>query len=279
MNKRLKLLMFLFLGLFSCFLSSCSKSTDTPPQEDPYGKISLHFIHEADGMPLNTDTMCYTNAAGNHYLITEVQYFISDVVLHGENQNDVSIEAWQDIWYIDNDLPETQNWNISDKIPIGNYDSISFTFGINEEKNQSLMFLNPPERDMFWPEFLGGGYHYLKLNGKWENDLMTNNRPFEFHLGIGQIYKNDSAYVPDIIGFVQNYFTVGLSLEQLQISEGETSDINIVMEIQNWFQNPNVYNHGDYSENTMQSQEAMQKGCENGKKDVFRALFKAKNNL
>ncbi len=267
-HMKIKHIIFILLTPFVFF--SCSEDDDEKPTTENTGKIALQFIHQVNGRPLIADSMMYTNAAGNHYLITEVQYFISDLKLHRNNAEDILIDDWQDIWYVDNDIPSTQIWNISDKIPVGNYDSISFTFGISEEKNQSLMFINPPERDMFWPEFLGGGYHYLKLNGKWQNDGMDKNRPFEFHLGIGQIYKNDSAYVPDIIGFVQNHFRVKLPINDLEIETDKSLQLKLIMEIQNWFQNPFIYNHADYAQNTMQSQEAMHKGCMNGKENVFR---------
>jgi hypothetical protein len=248
-------------------LLSCEKG-DTP--DDPsYGKIRLVFEHYVDQMPLIIDDEEYVNAFGNHYLITELQYFISDVVLYSSVTGDFMIDAWKDIHYIDNDIPSTMEWNVYDPVPVSDYDSISFRFGISEEKNITLMYNNPPERDMFWPEVLGGGYHYMKLNGKWWDTGMSQNIPYEFHLGIGQIYSGDSAYVPDITGFVHNDFRVNLASSAFTLSDGDTVTINIRMNIENWFQNPNIYNHGDYAENIMQSQEAMNLACENGKEDVF----------
>ena len=38
------------------------------------------------------------------------------------------------------------------------------------------MFVNPPEVNMMWPDVLGGGYHYLMLNGKWKTP--ENNEKF-----------------------------------------------------------------------------------------------------
>ena len=104
---------------------------------------------------------------------------------------------------LDTDLDETLEWKVYDHIPVGSYSGISFTFGIGEDKNHTLMYVNPPESLMFWPEFLGGGYHYMKLNGKW---LDSNQQvsPFNFHLGIGQIYDSTGA----ITGFIHNNFNV-----------------------------------------------------------------------
>jgi hypothetical protein len=232
------------------------------------GKIIFRFEHHVNGSPLIKDTMTYTNAAGNHYLVTEVQYFISDVTLHRHDGEDYVIHAWKDIWYVDDDIPSTMLWEVFDDIPNGVYDSVSFTFGIPAAKNISLMYVNPPERDMFWPDVLGGGYHYLKLNGKWLNDTMTQNRPFEFHLGIGQIYAHDSIYVPDIIGFVHNDFEVLLPSSSFTM-KADTVIVPIIMNIENWFQHPYVFDFALYPDNIMQCQEAMHIACMNGKEDVF----------
>lgn len=245
---------------------SCSND-DHPPEPDP-AKINFHFTHYNAGQPQQYDTMMYTNAAGNPYLVNEIQYFISDVTLHYSNGSTQLLDEWKDIHYIDTDLPETHTWQVYDDIIPGEVQQVSFTFGISAEKNQSLMFLNPPERDMFWPEYLGGGYHYMKLNGKWlAGDGMV--KPFDFHLGIGQIYTGGVIHPDSITGFVQNYFEVALPNSSFSISAGEHLDFEIRMNVENWFQNPNTYNHDEWGGDIMQQQDAMHLGCENGKQDVF----------
>jgi hypothetical protein len=180
---------------------------------------------------------------------------------------------------------------VFDPIIAGNYEKVSFTFGISEAKNQSLMFVNPPERDMFWPDVLGGGYHYLKLNGKWlaaknlvipfktynfimflcqtpssPDDIL---KPFNFHLGIGQIYSGGGMNTDSITGFVQNYFEVELPNSAFSISDGDTLQFEIRMNVENWFQNPHIWDHNYWGGMIMQNQEAMNTACENGKEDVF----------
>lgn len=250
--------------IFLVFAVSCKK--DDPITENPvkYGKINFQFTHKVNGQALVVDTLVYTNAAGNEYLINEVQYFISDVVLHNSDGTDYILS--DDIHYIDSDLSSTMLWSVADKIPVGNYTSVSFTFGINESKNQSYMFQNPPERDMFWPEFLGGGYHYMKLNGKWK-DTTNSITPFNFHLGIGQIYAHDTIVVDSITGFVQNYFTVNLPTSFF-ITENKTTNIEIVMNIESWFETPHVWDFNYWGGSIMQNQPAMETAKENGA-DVF----------
>ncbi len=252
--------------VFIALLYSCKR--DTPIVITPvyHGNISFQFAHDVNGQPLIADTMLYTNAAGNNYLVTNVQYFISDVVLHKDDGTLVSFVAPNDVHYLDTDISSTWNWTVPDSIPAGNYTSISFTFGLNEIKNQSNAFLNPPESDMWWPEFLGGGYHYMKLNGKWDSAGSLN--PFGFHLGIGQTYAHNVINVDSITGFVQNYFTVTLPASAFTINKSKTTKVEIVMNIESWFETPNVWNFNYWGGSIMQNQTAMHTVAENGA-DVF----------
>jgi len=253
------------------FSSSCKQKSD-PPAPEP-SKISFHFTQYNQGLPLKFDTMKYVNEAGNHYLVNEIQYFISDVTLHFQDGSIQLLDGWKDIHYVDTDLPETQSWKVYDNIETGSVEKVSFTFGISEGKNNSLMFVNPPERDMFWPELLGGGYHYMKLNGKWLADDGVI-KPYNFHLGIGQIYAGGLINPDSITGFLQNYFEVELPNSTFTVNDGDALDFEIRMNVENWFRNPNTYNHNTWGGDIMQKQEAMHLACENGKQDVFEFLKK-----
>ncbi len=235
--------------------SSCNK-TKAP---ETGGRMVIAFQHSVGDEPLETDTMKYVNAAGNPYLVSEIEYFISDVCLHKSNGDSILLTNWEDIHYVDTDIPETWHYNLADSIPEGDYSSISFTFGINEEKNKSLMFVNPPESYMFWPEYLGGGYHYMKLNGKWRdnNGVIT---PFNFHLGIGQIYDSTG----NITGFIQNYFRVVLPESAFSIKNGQTIEVTLNMDVNQWFEDPEIFDFNVWGGDIMQKQEAMHIGCLNG---------------
>ena len=243
-------------------LFSCGKRDDEPGKNP--GHISLAFEHRIANQPLVFDQMIYENEAGNQFLVNEIQYFISDVTLIDGQGNAVLLDAWEDILYVDTDLPVTHTHHLMDDIAPGTYASLKFTFGISAEKNQSLMFVNPPESLMFWPELLGGGYHYMKLNGKWL-DTLGQVSPFNFHLGIGQVYIS----YPDVIDhYVQNHFEVILACPGLEVREGETSPVRVVMHVENWFRSPHTYDHNQWGGDIMQKQEAMHMACENGW-DVF----------
>ncbi len=238
-----------------------------PPEPvPPAGEIAFSFQHVVDDKPVMFDSMTYENAAGNPYMVNEIQYFLSDFTLWRGGKGLV-LDKWEDIHYIDTDLPNTMLYNPADEIEEGTYDSITFVFGITEEKNRSFMFVNPPESYMFWPEHLGGGYHYMKLNGKWRdtNDVV---QPFNFHLGIGQTYDDQG----NITGFVQNYFTVHLRASSFKIVNGLTTKAVITMHVDEWFKDPNTFDFNYWGGHIMENQQAMRAAIENGH-NVFSIKF------
>jgi hypothetical protein len=123
--------------------------------------------------------------------------------------------------------------------------------------------VNPPENAMVWPEFLGGGYHYLKLNMKWigQGGYPQGNA---FHLGIGQIYDTQG----DITGFIHNDFRVSLPGSAFTVSDKQTRTVTLVMNVEEWFKNPNIYDFDAWGGDIMQNQDAMHLAAENGT-DVF----------
>lgn len=255
------------LLLVSLIFSSCENSSIEP--ENPTGKLRIEFNHYINGENIIFDSMAYVNDAGNNYLVNEIQYFISDVTLHKNDDSTIILNTWQDILYVDTDIDETNSYIFKDEISEDEYSKLSFTFGIVAEKNNSLMFVNPPESFMFWPELLGGGYHYMKLNGKWNNEL-NQPAPFNFHLGIGQIYYS----FPDSISeYVQNHFIVELPEMALNIKDNETTTIKLIMNVDRWFNTPNIYDHNFWGGDIMQKQDAMQQAIENGH-NVFSYIIK-----
>lgn len=257
-----KLIAYSITAIFLSMLNSCKEKDDGP------GSLRLFFNEIVDGELLQADTLKYVNEAGNHYLVSEVQYFISKLTLYFSNGNSYTIQDNMGIHYIDSDISETKSWIIPDEIPAGYVDSVVFIFGLDEADNQSNIFPNSPESNMFWPEQLGGGYHYMKLNGKYL-DTAGVQAPFNFHLGIGQIYDTTGQ----VTGFVQNYFKVSFPLAmmsslQVIVKPGQTTALILTMNIESWFATPHTWDFNIMGGMMMQNQEALEKACENGI-DVF----------
>lgn len=264
MNTRINCLYFMALVTTATLLAGCKKETPDPPSPPDFSGINVQFNHVFSGIPLVLDTLAWTDDFNNVFEINELQYFVSDIRLHLQGGGAYQIASNDGIHYVDARLPASHQWYPADQIPPATYDSVSFTFGLNAVKNLSNRFPDPPERDMFWPELLGGGYHYMKLNTKWKNDTVMELRPFMMHLGIGQLYDPEK---PDsIIGYVQNFFFVKLDNSAFSVEAGKSKTLVITMHLDRWFDGPpSTINLAAMPMGIMQNQPLMQQVCLNGR--------------
>jgi hypothetical protein len=230
-------------------------------EEETGGLVEFSFYHTIENIPINFNELIYQNQAGNAYEVSVIQWFISDVTLVTALGKEVVLSK-DGFWhYIDTKLPTTQGWLPSDRIPYGTYEKIKFTFGLKAEKNLPGQFPELPESNMVWPLALGGpngGYHYMKLNGFWRN-TDEERIPFNFHLGVGQLY-NDKNEVTD---FVQNWFEVTLPLDY-EIKANDTLHLLLIMNVDEWFNTPYLYDLNVMGSMTMTNQDAMEKIKANG---------------
>jgi hypothetical protein len=236
----------------------------TKPKEK--AEISLNLGYEVNGKPLVTDTLYYENEAGNQFLITEIQWFLSNIELQNVAGDWIMLHQpgladtldISRVYYIDTDIPESQTLH-SSPVEVGHYTAIRFTFGLDESDNQTGLFTDPPESEMFWPDMLGGGYHYMKLNGKYL-DSEGRLAPMAIHLGIGQ---NE-----DCTEFYQNYFIVELPVD-FTVKANTENQLDLTMVIDNWFRNPHTIDFDEFGSHIMQNQTAQRLLSGNGK-DVFK---------
>ena len=224
------------------------------------GNLNITMSHSANEKELVFDTMTYSNEFGNQFTVTEIQYFISNIELCDSKGSWTPFNSEKHIFYIDTDIEESQTLK-SSELKTGQYTKIRFTFGMNESDNVTGHFTDAPEANMFWPEPLGGGYHYMKLNGRWIDDNGQLS-PMNVHLGIGQ---NSS-----LTEFYHNHFQVELPVNVNIVEDGEAK-IQLNMVIDNWFRTPNIIDLAEYGSGIMQSQEAQALYKANGN-DVFKIL-------
>ena len=257
----------ILLSVFAVFsiliVSSCCKDVDDDDPIVPSGKLQIKFHFLENGIPVAFDSVWYTNQAGNPYLITEIKYFLSRVKLYNHSGSTKEINEYKFSHYVDNTIPTTLTWDVYDKIPVGNYDSLGFTFGFNQADNVSFIFINPPENAMEWPEPLGGGYHYMMLNGYYKNQS-SQISSMNFHLGIGQTYDTSG----NVTSFIHNNFYVSVPVSTFKIEDGKTTTIHLNMNVEEWFKNPSIFDFNVFGGSIMQNQDAMHTAALNGT-DVF----------
>lgn len=240
---------FVFIFFSVCVIAACKKDNPKPDGNSPSNTVnsSISFHHNVNQQPVEYDSIRYTNDFGNEFSIETIRYFISNVTFINNSGDSVLIA---DKIYIDSRESDYDKKEITQSIPNGNYSMLVFTFGLDSAMNQTGLFNNFPEAAMEWPIAMGGGYHYMKLEGKYKDQ--GNKTPFNFHTG--PLNKN------------KNYFQIELPMN-LTVSQG-VFDIILSLEIQNWFKDPHSFDLTQISSGMMGEQTIQELVKDNGQ-DVF----------
>lgn len=238
----MKFLRYLFL-LPALLIFSCSDDDDVDPN---LVDLTLSFTHLVDDVPVQLDQMIYKNTLDQEYSIKTVKYFISGIKLY---KDDNSVVELPDIHYVDIRTPETLTYTLSKKISIGDYTGFSYVFGLTPEENITGSLGLELDQLMEWPIPMGGGYHYMKLEGEY----ITADNYFNFHSGM----LGGTPY--DIhVDFKTRPFTIS----------NDKMELNLEMEIQNWFTNPTDWDFVFFGPAIMGNPAAQQIVHDNGV-DVF----------
>lgn len=160
--------------IFMLAVGGCSDNSIQPEETT----VQLQFLHLIDNQALEMDNIKYSNALGQPYSIKTVKYFVSRITFHKSDGTDVMIP---DIHYVDVRDATTLTYDLSEKIPYGTYTGISFIYGLVPEDNVTGSLGLDLDRLMEWPVPMGGGYHYMKLEGEYVYNDVTNF--FNFHSG------------------------------------------------------------------------------------------------
>ena len=207
------------------------------------------FTFTCDNNPLKLNEMIYKSSRGLTYQVSQVQYFITDIRIINK---DKSVKDFpQSYHYVDVEIANTLQWVPAADFSLQNADSIEFTFGFSAAQNRSYRFKNPPENLMFWPDYLGGGYHYMKTIILYL-DADGNTNAFNCHIGRGQVYNADGEPVE----YIDNDFRVKIPVKR----QGNNAVINL--DISTMFDYPNAELFTDYR-GIMNNQKAMKTFSEN----------------
>ena len=217
-------------------------------------KFYVSFAQHCAGKPVVLNQYIYTNELGTKYQINQIQYFISDIELrvngiwigNAELVNGNPRLFENNCCYIDCEN-EQLLLQFNTKKHKAVVDSIRFVFGIPKEKNISYSLTYPELARMYWPEVLGGGYHYMKTNIKFINS-QDSILLFNCHLGRG--VEHDTI--------IDNDFKITLPCH---LSPREKSILIVITQ-------PNNIDFNLYTKGIMGKQDIMSKLIENGK-DVF----------
>lgn len=220
------------------FSASCHRIPDIK------AGIQLSIAHEVDAQPLMTDSIAYQNEAGNPYSVTRLEYYLSDFKFI---RADGSFEEIELTHYCNPRKAESLNMDM--ELPEGSYIGLEFLLGIPADRNLSYTLPATSENiNMAWPENMGGGYHFMKLEGHFIDD-QGKEKGFAMHLGMNQ-------------------WLVHIRLDRNMEFKGDQNPVRLSMNINEWFRNPHTYDFNVQGNYTMGIDSLMGKLSENGR-DVF----------
>jgi hypothetical protein len=226
----------------SLFFTACEEDDDEPlietrivEQEVPRYQANITFKEKVNGndLQMNTSNKPYTNAAGQSFNVSRLRYLVSDIKFQKADGSSFTIQGYH---FVDATDPADDTYMPSAKVPAGDYEKISFTFGFDREDNVSNAYPDLNIANWAWPGMLGGGYHFMQLEGDY--DSSGTSKFFATHMGTAR----NNTVTPTT--YEANHFTAVLDTA---ISVKADFSFSIVMNVEQWYEDPyqwdfNVYN-------------------------------------
>ncbi|MGJ5642732.1 MbnP family protein [Formosa sp. S-31] len=244
-------------------LTSCSEDQDDNLIASNYAAVSLTFTHTWNGETVTNDDfndIKFTNANGEELSISKLKYLISNVSFSNETGETLTFDAYN---LVDVTNGTNLEFCISDSIPIGNYNNISFTFGFNDEDNIDGLYTDLNAASWNVPAMLGGGYHFMQLEGNFitpsKDEAIT---PEEISYQYHTIRAADTSVSP----VVPEDTSIMVNLGSKTIRNN--TSIQIKMDISEWFKNPNQWDLQELHSDLMSNYDAQIMMYQNGQ-NVF----------
>ncbi len=188
--------------------------------EEPMPKTSSATIdvnHTVDNAIIASGKVNYQNTANNQYSITRLEYYLSNFRFIQENGE---VTRYDQVFYI-NAFDSTSFRLFFDNLPPARYTSLVYNFGLIPKQNISNSLSNTnANANMFWPEMMGGGYHFMKLEGRYKDSIALTG--YAIHLGT-------------------NVCTLQLSSQIDASTLNKPIHLDLTMDVNEWFTNPKDY--------------------------------------
>lgn len=159
---------------------------DTPAAIAP---LIIQFDNVAGNEDLKLDSISYTNASGESFTVSQLQYFISNIRLGRSDGSEYIVPQDSSYFLVQENLPATQQ--ISLNVPEGDYYRISFILGVDSVRNtvhinKRTGVLDPAssmDNGMYWG--WNSGYIFFKMEGESGSapEDPSGRQKFRYHIG------------------------------------------------------------------------------------------------
>jgi len=231
------------LILILILVTRCSEEKECCVQ--PQFTITLNFTHHWNGLkitPKDFNELKFTNENGERLSIERLRYLISNIsLINGKNYHLI-------------DVGENSGTSITIPELTDESYALSFRFGFSSEDNTDGTYQDLNSVSFSVPGMLGGGYHFMQFDGKY---IDNNNEAsgFNYHT-IKAVDRTD----PNNLKFEDTSFEVNLGT----VVVANTTEIEIKMNLAEWFKNPNTWNLNELNTVLMPNFEAQKMMRANG---------------
>ena len=163
----------------------------SPNSSEPAANASLiiQFDNVAGNEDLKLDSVSYTNATGESFTVSQLQYFISNIRLGRGDGSEYIVPQDSSYFLMQENIPATQE--ISLNVPEGDYQRISFILGVDSVRNTAHInkrtgVLDPAssmDNGMYWG--WNSGYIFFKMEGESAAapEDPSGRQKFRYHIG------------------------------------------------------------------------------------------------
>lgn len=229
----------LTLALVSCSMvfATCKKE-DTGGDSNKMVSMTVEFDNIVGGQNLFLNTVNYTNAAGETFNVTLLQYFVSNIRLRKTDGSWYTLNQDSSYFLIKEGDPATRFARF--KAPVGDYDRLSFILGVDSLRStmdisQRTGVLDPSgghDNGMYWG--WNSGYIFFKMEGISPSAPVdpTGQNKYRYHIGGFGGYSAPT---------LSNIKTIELDLRNSGIAmarEGRTANIHLLVDVLKAFNGP-----------------------------------------
>jgi hypothetical protein len=186
-NIKMKTLLYILPAIL--LLAACSKKEDAKPDFDESEKavLSIQFDNIAGDKNLVLNNSTYTNALGQQFTVSMLQYFISNIKVKTTDGQDYTVPQDSSYFLIKEGDAASQFAKM--KVPVGDYQSLTFTIGVDSLRStmdisKRTGVLDPSgdhsTSGMYWT--WNSGYIFLKLEGS-SPAASSADKKVRYHIG------------------------------------------------------------------------------------------------
>ncbi|WP_051295882.1 MbnP family protein [Eisenibacter elegans] len=229
-QKQIRVVLAAFIAL-AIGLQSCNdKKVEDVINPNETGKITLKFDNVVGTQDLQLNNRTYTNAAGEEFTVSMLNYFISNVVLIKEDGSEYIVPQADSYFLVKEEDAASQRVTI-DNVPAGNYTGVRFKIGVD-----SLRSTMPPAQrtgaldvggsaqGMYWA--WNSGYIFFKFEGTSPQAPAGNDgqKRFRYHIG------GFGGYSSPTFNNIQSR-EISFGRDKAVIRASRTSDIHIIVDL------------------------------------------------